>query len=155
MVESDYEIELAKATKNDIQFLFDLMQERSQYPSEFQTPVSELPTYSQHENFVNIFLENNEQNLYLGWYIIILKNNSQNEQVGAVVLKKNGEWGYHILMKYWDKGIGTIAIKKLFSLYPTIKFWGRCKPGNKRAIHQFEKLGFTLITLTFEKLDQS
>lgn len=153
MIYKNNEIEIIKVTKNDVKFLFDLMLERPRYPSDFKTPSSELPTYSQHENFVNAFVEDNEQNLYLGWYIIILKNNEKNEKVGAVVLKQNGEWGYHILMKYWDKGIGTIAVKKLFSLYPTVKLWGRCKPGNKRAIHQFEKLGFTLTTLTFEKLD--
>lgn len=150
-MKNNFNIQLFPVTKEDIQFLYDLLQERPNYPNEFRTPTFELPSFSQHELFVKNFLDNNEKNPYEGWYTINI--NSKNERIGAVVLKKDGEWGYHILQKYWDQGFGTIAIRKLFLLHPKMKFWGRCKPGNKRAIHQFEKLGFTLTSLTFEKLD--
>ena len=151
MSTKDSEIELLKVTQQDTDFLYELIKEREKYPVEFRTPSSELPTFREHELFVNSFIENNNENLYREWFIIFLKNKLEEKKVGAIVLKKNGEWGYHILMKYWDQGIGTITAKKLFSMFQETKLWARVKPQNKRAIHQLEKLGFTLTSLTYEK----
>jgi|APSaa5957512535_1039671.scaffolds.fasta_scaffold59565_3 RimJ/RimL family protein N-acetyltransferase len=147
-------VKLFMVTKDDIKFLYHLVQERSKYPEDYKTPASELPNYLQHTDFVNSFLKNKKSHSYLAWYVIVLRNDdAQNEKVGAIPLKKNGEWGFHILMNHWGKGIGTISAKKLFALHPTVKFWGRCMARNKRSAHMFEKLGFTLTELTFKKIN--
>ena len=76
MSTKDSEIELLKVTQQDTDFLYELIKEREKYPVEFRTPSSELPTFREHELFVNSFIENNNENLYREWFIIFLKNYS-------------------------------------------------------------------------------
>ena len=119
------------------------------YPEEFKTPEKDIPSFQQHKEFVENFLENNSKNNYDVWYMISILENNIETKIGSIALKKDGEWGYHLLMNHWNKGIGQAALKKLIELHPRKKFVARIKVGNKRAIHIAEKFGHELKELTY------
>jgi RimJ/RimL family protein N-acetyltransferase len=141
---------LSEVKYQNIDFLYELLKERKSMKKEYGD--NKISTFNEHKKFVKNFIENNEKNNYDAWYIIsLLENDKELKNVGAIPLKKDGEWGYQILKKYHNKGIGQIAAKNLFELHPKKQFWGRCQAGNDRARHLLEKLGFELTELTFKK----
>jgi len=142
---------LSEVTADDIDFLYELLKERKHFQEIYGNDVELIPPFEQHERFVRNYLEKNEQNVYEAWYIISILKDNKLEKVGSIPLKKDGEWGYQLLKKYHNRGIGQTAAKKLFNLHSSKKFWGKCKANNKRAIHLLEKLGFELTELIFEK----
>jgi len=143
---------LSKVSQKDTDFLYELINERK-IINEVYIP-SDIPTLNQHKKFIKNFLKNNEQNNYEAWYIIsVFNKNNELTNVGSIPLKKDGEWGYQILKKYHNKGIGQIAAKKLFKMHPKKQFWARCNANNKRAQYLLEKLGFKVTILTYKKIN--
>lgn len=132
-------------TKDDINFLYELFQERLKYPKAIRFKTGEIPSYEQHKEFVINHLKGNG---YLLWNIILLDN----ESVGAVVLKKDGEWGYHVSMKHWSKGIGQLALAWLIEKYPNMVLTANIKVGNDIARHIAEKFGHKIIAYKFVRV---
>lgn len=130
--------------KYDILFLYDLLKERIQYPKGIATEQKDIPTLTKHTQFVLSFLEK-EKTSYKSWHIIILDG----ERVGALVLKKDGEWGYHVLMKYWNMGIGQRSLAWLIEQNPNMKLIANIKAANFAAQHIAEKLGHKLVSYTY------
>lgn len=144
------QIILSKVTVQDIDFLYKLLNERKLMKKEYGS--SEIPSFEEHEKFVKNFLRNDQMANYEAWYIISLSDkDGYLKKVGSIPLKKDGEWGYQILLKNHNKGIGQIAAMKLFEMYPKKQFWARCQAKNDRARYLLEKLGFELTELTFKK----
>ena len=85
-----------------------------------------------------------------GEYIIL----SDNEKVGAIVLKKDGEWGYHVLMKHWNKGIGQAALAWLIKQNPKMTLIANIKVGNSKAQHIAEKFGHELVSYTYRRVSK-
>ena len=87
---------LSEVSGEDTDFLYKLLLERNMMKDIYTS--DDIPTLNHHKKFLTNFFENYEQHIYEGWYLILLKKNS-NEliKVGSIVLKKDGEWGYQIL----------------------------------------------------------
>ena len=128
--------------KYDIQFLYDLFLERTKYPKEIRFKSEEIPSYKEHEKFVKNHLIGNG---YQSWHVIILDD----EKVGAICLKKDGEWVYHVLMRHWRKGIGQSALKWLTEQNSDKILIARIKPSNTRAKHIAEKFGHQVDHITY------
>jgi len=127
---------LAKVTKWDYPFLFELLKERK--PEESIS--FKMPTWEEHVAFL-------DSNHYTYFYIII----EDDERVGNIYLTKLNEWGYFILNSEQGKGLGTQAILQLTKLHPKKYYLANVNPDNKRAIHlAHEKLGGKLIQYTYK-----
>jgi RimJ/RimL family protein N-acetyltransferase len=152
----NYEIKLSLVKEENIEFLYELLKERLNYSNDLdKINLEEFPTFKQHSKMIYNFLENNSFNNYQKWYIILISNRKYTEEkVGSIVLKKDGEWGYHVLKKFWNSGIGQEALRQLMGLHKDCKFIAKIKPDNKRAIHIAEKSGHKLTEITYVKEPQ-
>lgn len=116
----------------------------------------EFPSFEKHTKLIEDFIENKPENNWFAFYVINIKEENKAKKVGSVVIRKSGEWGYHILQKYWSRKIGQRTYKKLIEIHPKKRLWGTVKVENKRAIYLLEKkYGFKLKYLIYEndKLD--
>jgi len=145
-------VRLRNISKEDVHFLYTLLKERLDYSKDldFISP-SEFPSFEKHVSIIDNFLNDDSRNFYDSFHIIQFKENDVWINVGSMVMKKNFEWGYHILKKYWDQGIGTKAFHLLLELNKNKRLFCKIKPENKRAIHNMDKFGFKLKELTFVK----
>lgn len=131
--------------EKDIKFLYQLFIERLKYPKKIRFKKEEIPSFVEHKKFVRNHLIGKG---YQSWHIIIYNN----RHVGAICLKKDGEWGYHILMKYWKKGIGQIALQWLIEQNPDKILIARIKSGNDIAKHIAEKFGHELVSHVYVRI---
>jgi len=147
------EIKLSLITENDIEFLYSLLKERLDYSDDLdKINPDNFPTFEQHSKIIHDYLDDDKYNIYKSWYLILGSNeNNDDEKIGSIVLKKSGEWGYHILKNHWNIGIGQMALEKLMGLHRDSRFIARIKPENKKAIHIAEKFGHKLTELTYVK----
>ncbi|HJT09425.1 MAG TPA: GNAT family N-acetyltransferase [Candidatus Nitrosotalea sp.] len=138
-------IGLKPVDTNDIDFLHELFKERTKYLGKLRFRKKDIPTYKDHKKFVTSFISNRQDHPYESWDIILYEN----RMVGALVLKKDGEWGYHVLMNYQNKGIGQQALFLLIKRNPKKTLVARINPDNDRAQHIAKKFGHKLAYLTF------
>jgi len=131
--------------EGDIEFLYNLFSERTKYPEEIRFEKKDIPLYEEHTAFVERFLKRDHE--YQSWYIILYDN----EKVGSLVLKKDGEWGYHVLMKHWGKMIGQTALDWLIKQHPDKTLIANIKVENKKAQHIAEKFGHVLVSYTYRR----
>ena len=128
---------LKPVTKSDIEFLFELLKER--------TPTQNIshqiiPTYQEHEEFV-------KSKGYEKWYIIC---NEMHGSVGTIYLTKNNEIGLFVKTDFQKHGYGQQALKLLMAENPRDYYLANINPQNKKSMRFFKNNGFKLIQYTFE-----
>ena len=131
-----YDLKLKEIDEKDIQFLYNLLEERK--------PISyishkKMPTYEEHVNFV-------KSSPYSKWYIIEVDG----ERAGSIYLTKQNEIGIFLNEGLQEKGIGSNALNVLIGKNPDLRYLANINPENKKSIKFFKKLGFTLIQYTYE-----
>ena len=131
-----YDLKLKEIDEKDIQFLYNLLEERK--------PISyishkKMPTYEEHVNFV-------KSSPYSKWYIIEVDG----ERAGSIYLTKQNEIGIFLNEGLQEKGIGSNALNVLIGKNPDLRYLANINPENKKSIEFFKKLGFTLIQYTYE-----
>lgn len=141
---------LRDVESSDVKFLYTLLLERPTYPKEYRTSKRDLPSFETHKEFVLGYITKTKTE-YDAFYMILIGHKGKHVRTGSIVLKKNGEWGYHILNKYQNMGIGSKASQKLIRKFSNRRLWGSVRPGNKRAIHMLEKNGHKLVALVYER----
>ena len=94
-------IELKKVSKNDVDFLYQMLKERDETVN---VTHHKMPTYKMHKKFVM------ESNPYDGWYIILLES----KKVGNIWIENNNDIGWFI-KKEFQKYRNTCQI------FPNIK----------------------------------
>lgn len=148
-------IRLKNISKEDLDFLYSLLKERLDYSKDldFISP-SDFPSFEKHVEIIENYLNDNQKNNFDSFYLIQFKEIDVWIDVGSIILKKDFEFGYHILKKYWNKGIGSKALSQLLEMNKSKRIIGKAKFENKRAIHNMEKFGFKLTELTFVKEPQ-
>lgn len=145
-------IKLKIVSNEDIEFLYDLLKERLDYSDDLDYILkNDFPSFEKHSKFIQNFIDNTSENTFDSFYVIQISEDECWKSVGSIVLKKDHEWGYHLLKKYWDQGIGSKALSQLLDKNKDKTLIGRTTPENKRAIHNMEKFGFKLKELTFVK----
>ena len=130
------QIELVNIKKSDIEFLYDLLENRD---SRTNISHKKMPSFEQHVKFVS-------SKPYQKWYIIT--NNKI--RVGSIYLSKQDEIGIFIEKKYQNKGIGKKAIIELMKKNPKKRFLANVSPKNKKSMKFFKRNGFKLIQHTLE-----
>ena len=130
------EIKLTLVSKNDAQFLYDLLKERE---SNVNISHKKMPTYLQHIKFI-------ESKPYSKWYIIRLGN----QKIGSAYLSKQNEIGIFITKNMHTKKLGTVALNMLIKKNRRKRYLANINPKNKKSISFFKKNGFELIQHTFE-----
>jgi RimJ/RimL family protein N-acetyltransferase len=133
-------VSLTNVSKNDIPFLYDLLKERLNYSKELDyLALEDFPSFKKHTKLIEDFIENKSNSLWFAFHIINIEENNKNEKVGSVVIRKDGEWGYHIFQKHWNRKIGQETYRNLIKIYPKKRLWGKVKVENKRAVYLLEK----------------
>jgi len=132
-------ISLKPVNTQDIDFLFKLRKEWNDYPVEYRISKENTPTYEQHRKFCMDFIFGHNHP-YETWYIIELDK----KPIGAMPLKKTGEFGYQIIEAEQGKGLIHKAFKLFFNLHPKKTVWARTIATNKRSQGLLEKYGFKL-----------
>ena len=129
MTESDDFIELKIVSDEDIEFLYEMLQERD---NTVNVNHKSLPTFEEHEKF-------DKNNPYDVWYII-LKNS---QKIGHINLD-GFEIGWFIKKKYQGFGFVVEAFKKLKQTHHRPKYQGKINPNNINGKIFLEKLNFKL-----------
>lgn len=136
MKKIDETIKLRSVKKSDCPFLYDLLKERD---SRANISHKKMPTYSQHEKFVN-------SKPYSKWYVIT----ESGKKVGSIYLTKDNEIGIFLKKNNQSKGVGFNAITLMMEKNPRSRFLANVNPKNKKSIQFFKKNGFKLIQYTYE-----
>lgn len=126
---------LKPVTKNDYEFLYVLMLERTKNVNiEHNT----TPTFSEHVKFI-------KTKPYYRWLMIMYDDN----KVGTIYLTKKNEIGIFIKKMYSGKRIGQKAMKLLMDKYPKSYYLANVNPKNKNSISFFKKNGFKPLKVVF------
>lgn len=118
-------------------FLYELLAERD--PT-VNISHRKMPTFEQHRDFV-------ESRPYKAWYVVF----HDDHPIGATYLTEQNEIGIFICKVHQGRGYGKLAILALMNLHPEKRYLANIAPGNSRSMAMFERLGFGLIQLTFER----
>ena len=128
------------ASWGDYQFLHHLLEERIKEPN-INISHKEMPGWKQHIQFC-------ASNPYKLWYVI----RYDDIQVGTVYLTKNNEIGVHLLKAYRDKHLGQQAVEFLEGKVPSgTKILANINPHNEKSLHFFERNGYTILQVTYQK----
>lgn len=136
MKKNNEKIKLRSVKNSDCPFLYDLLKERDPRAN---ISHKKMPTYSQHEKFVN-------SKPYSKWYVIM----DSEKDIGSIYLTKDNEIGIFIKKNSQSKGVGFNAITSMMMKNPRSRFLANVNPKNKKSIQFFKKNGFELIQYTFE-----
>jgi len=130
------EIFLKKVTKNDFDFLYELLKSRDP-----RTNISHksMPSFEEHIKFV-------KSKPYKSWYVVIFEKS----KIGSVYLSKQDEIGIFILKKYHGKRFGQLALDALIKINPSYRYLANVNPKNSKSIKFFKKNKFKLIQHTYE-----
>jgi len=130
------EIILKKITKNDYDFLYELLKSRD---SRTNISHKSMPTYKEHVKFI-------QSKPYKFWYVIIFEKS----RIGSIYLSKQDEIGIFILQDFHDVGLGKLALDRLIEMNPRERYLANVNPKNSKSIKFFEKNNFKLIQHTYE-----
>ena len=130
------EIKLTLVSKNDAQFLYDLLKGRE---SDVNISHKKMPTYAQHMKFI-------ESKPYSKWYIIKLSN----KKIGSAYLSKQNEIGIFIIKNMHQQKLGTSVLNILIKKNHRKRYLANINPKNKKSMGFFKKNGFKLVQYTFE-----
>jgi RimJ/RimL family protein N-acetyltransferase len=114
--------------------LFKLLKEREPHQS---ISHRKMPDWEQHCEFV-------DSRPYPFWYLIEVDDT----YLGAVYLTGNREIGIAVLKKHRGKGYAKQAIAQLRRVHPG-QVLANINPNNKESRRMFEKLGFSLLQVTY------
>lgn len=129
-------ISLKLISKNDYEFLYELLKERKSNVNIYQ---KKIPTYEKHVKFI-------KSKPYSKWYIIL----NQNQKVGTIYLAKNNDVGIFLKKNIQKIGIGSIALNILFKKNPRKKYQAKVNPRNKKSILFFQKNNFKSVQYILE-----
>lgn len=129
-------LELKRVTKNDIDFLYQLLKERD---SKVNISHKKIPTYSQHKRFVL-------SKPYRKWYVIIYDN----DKIGSIYLTDINEVGTHLRKEYDKEPIKKQVLKKIIKIDSKKRYLVNLSPKNKSALKFFKSQGFDLLQYTYE-----
>ena len=133
---SSKSISLRSVNSSDLQFLYDLLNQRQ---SNENISHKKVPTFDQHIAFV-------KSKPYSKWYVI-LENKSR---LGSIYLSKQNEIGIFIDKNSRKLGIGNKALELLIQKNPRKRYLANINPKNKKSINFFTKNKFKLIQYTYE-----
>ena len=129
MTKSNDFIQLKIVSDEDIEFLYEMLQERD---DTVNVNHKSLPTYEEHKKFVKM-------NSYDVWYIIL----KDSQKIGHINLD-GFEIGWFIKKKYQGFGFVVEAFEKLKQNHHKTKYQGKINPNNVNAKIFLEKLNFKL-----------
>ncbi len=129
-------IKLRTVNTCDIQFLYDLLEQRPAYAN---ISHREMPTWMNHCDFVL-------NHPYDAWYVI----ERDEDKVGTIYLTDQNEIGIQILPRFYGNGFGTVAITELIKLQPRPRYLANISPANEGSTRFFAGLGFKHIQNTYE-----
>lgn len=121
----------------DLLFLWRLLCERDGR-DDINISHRRMPTYADHVAFV-------KSRPYKSWFIVEQDGWSR----GAVYLSRADEIGVSIAAEAQGRGIGPAAVRLLMAGFPGRRFLANVNPRNERSIRMFQRLGFTLIQITY------
>ncbi len=130
-----------KCTKmRNLVHLFQLLSERS---SKESISHKEMPTYEQHEEFVN-------KKPYKEWYLIQSLEEPNYPVVGCIYLTKDNEIGISIYDIFKRQHYATSAISTLMDVHKAPYYLANINPENYKSKEMFKRLGFKFKTVTME-----
>lgn len=129
-------IKLKKVSKKDLQFLYNLLEERDPNAN---ISHKKMPSLKEHEKFVC-------SKPYSKWYIIMLKG----EKIGSIYLSKQDEIGIFLKKNVQGKKLGKLALNLIMEKNHRKRFLANVSPKNKNSAKFFKQNGFKLIQHTFE-----
>ena len=132
-------IGLKNVEESDIDFLYNLRKEYVDFINSLKGNEI-MPSFKTHTNFVRQFVKNDKNHPYHKWYLIMCND----ERVGVIPLKKNGEFGYQVQKKFQSRKICQVAIELFFNIHPKKDLRAKTVPKNKLSQHLLEKWGFKL-----------
>jgi hypothetical protein len=127
---------LKVVTKNDHQFLFDLLKERKQYENISHKNFS---TYKDHVKFVI-------SKPYSRWYIIF----QSFDRIGSVYLTQINEIGIHVKNGINIDYVFNEVISDIIKKNPRKRYLINLNPKNYRLLKNLKKNNFKLIQHTYE-----
>jgi|TARA_B110000263_G_scaffold81993_1_gene71711 hypothetical protein len=129
-------ITLSPISKSDIEFLYELLNERS---PKNNISHQKMPTINQHTKFII-------SKPYSKWYIIYFND----KKAGSVYLSRHNEIGIHIKKNMPKTIIFSSSLKILIKKNPRKQFLANISPSNICYRNLFKKFGFKIIQQTFE-----
>ena len=123
-------------TKNDIEFLYQLLKERG---SKVNISHKKMPSYAQHRKFVL-------SKPYKKWYVIVCDNS----KIGSIYLTDINEIGLHLKKEHNKDFIKKKVLSKLYKIDSKKRYFVNLNPKNKKSIKFFKSQGFSLIQHTYE-----
>ena len=130
-------IQLKEISTNDIDFLYEIRIEYVKYVDSIGGN-EKLPSFEQHKNFVEKFINNNNEHQYQKWYIILFNG----IKVGSIPLKKDNEFGYQIQKEFQGKHICQSGIELFFKNHNKQELWAKALEQNSRSNYLLKKWGF-------------
>ena len=127
---------LKSVTKNDLNFLYKLLESRN--PNQ-NISHKKMPTLSQHKKFVL-------SKPYSKWYIIY----QNSVKIGSIYLSKQNEIGMFILKEYKKSNMDFKPIQLLMNKNPRKRYLANVSIKNKKSMKFFKEHKFQLIQHTFE-----
>ena len=129
-------IELKTTRKSDIDFLYEILSERSSIEN---ISHKEMPSYRKHVKFVL-------SKPYKKWYIIYYKK----QKFGSIYLTNLNEIGIHFKKVPISDSLITKSIELLINKNPGKRFLINVSPNNKKFIKIIKKNRLKLIQHTYE-----
>ena len=129
-------IELKTTRKSDIDFLYEILSERSSIEN---ISHKEMPSYRKHVKFVL-------SKPYKKWYIIYYKK----QKFGSIYLTNLNEIGIHFKKNQIPDSLIIKCIELLISKNREKRFLINISPKNKKLIKIIKKNKFKLIQYTYE-----
>ena len=130
------EIRFVGFRKNDADFLFELLLQRS---SKENISHKKMPTYEEHIKFIM-------SKPYYKWYIV----KKDHDNIGAVYLTQLNEIGISLVKRFDDEKTKNEVLELIMKKHPKKRYLVNINPKNKKSIRFFKKNGFKLIQHTFE-----
>lgn len=131
--------------KDSVGILYEFLKQRMEEP-ETNISHTKLPTLDAHKNFF-YFGTDGKGPPYQCWYFIL---DDHDTIVGSIYLSKHREIGVYIRPEFRNKGYGRQGIKMLMDKWPG-RFLANINPDNKRSIDMFERMGFSLLQVTYAR----
>lgn len=129
-------LELKPVRKSDVDFLYELLAERS---SAENISHKVMPSYQQHSKFVM-------SKPYKKWYIVYYKK----QKIGSLYLTNINEIGIHFKNMSVPEFLITKSIELLIQKNPKKRFLINISPKNKKLLKIIKNKKYQLIQYTYE-----
>ena len=129
-------IHFVEFRKNDADFLFELLLQRS---SKENISHKKMPTYEEHIKFII-------SKPYYKWYIV----KKDHDSIGAVYLTQINEIGISLVKRFDNEKIKNEVLELVMKKHPKKRYIVNINPKNKQGINFFKKRGIRLIQCSYE-----